>query len=86
MTFWEDILEIQLNGIMNYASSVKCLVSESWLNVKENGAIKRAIVEGSGGVFLMGKEAKDEIQLFLRNAGTTMRPLTAAAGGNSRYF
>ncbi|GJT36008.1 retrovirus-related pol polyprotein from transposon TNT 1-94 [Tanacetum coccineum] len=55
------------------------------LNVKENGAIKRAIVEGSGGVFLVGKEAKDEIQLFLGNAGTTMRPLTAAAGGNSSY-
>nr|AXH80377.1 5-enol-pyruvylshikimate-phosphate synthase [Conyza bonariensis]AXH80378.1 5-enol-pyruvylshikimate-phosphate synthase [Conyza bonariensis]AXH80379.1 5-enol-pyruvylshikimate-phosphate synthase [Conyza bonariensis]AXH80380.1 5-enol-pyruvylshikimate-phosphate synthase [Conyza bonariensis]AXH80381.1 5-enol-pyruvylshikimate-phosphate synthase [Conyza bonariensis] len=58
------------------------------LNVEENGAIKRAIVEGCGGVFPVGKEAKDEIQLFLGNAGTAMRPLTAAvtaAGGNSSY-
>ena len=35
----------------------------------------------------MGVESRDEIQLFLGNAGTAMRPLTAAvtaAGGNSR--
>nr|AXH80371.1 5-enol-pyruvylshikimate-phosphate synthase [Conyza bonariensis]AXH80374.1 5-enol-pyruvylshikimate-phosphate synthase [Conyza bonariensis] len=59
------------------------------LNVEENSAIKRAIVEGCGGVFPVGKEAKDEIQLFLGNAGTAMRPLTAAvtaAGGNSSYI
>lgn len=60
------------------------------LNVEENGAIKRAIVEGCGGVFPVGKEeAKDEIQLFLGNAGTAMRPLTAAvtaAGGKSSYI
>lgn len=59
------------------------------LNVEENGAIKRAVVEGCGGVFPVGKEeAKDEIQLFLGNAGTAMRPLTAAvtaAGGKSSY-
>nr|CCB84814.1 5-enol-pyruvylshikimate-phosphate synthase [Erigeron canadensis] len=58
------------------------------LNVEEDGAIKRAIVEGCGGMFPVGKEAKDDIQLFLGNAGTAMRPLTAAvtaAGGNSSY-
>ncbi|KAL8268371.1 hypothetical protein R6Q59_002169 [Mikania micrantha] len=58
------------------------------LNVEENSQIKRATVEGCGGVFPVGKEAKDEIQLFLGNAGTAMRPLTAAvtaAGGNSSY-
>ncbi|KAI3498501.1 hypothetical protein L1887_34276 [Cichorium endivia] len=59
------------------------------LHVEENGAIKRAIVEGCGGVFPVGREAKDEIQLFLGNAGTAMRPLTAAvtaAGGSSSYI
>ncbi|CAH1416151.1 unnamed protein product [Lactuca virosa] len=59
------------------------------LHVEENGALKRAIVEGCGGVFPVGRESKDEIQLFLGNAGTAMRPLTAAvtaAGGNSSYI
>ncbi|KVH97114.1 3-phosphoshikimate 1-carboxyvinyltransferase [Cynara cardunculus var. scolymus] len=59
------------------------------LHVDENGATKRAIVEGCGGVFPVGREAKDEIELFLGNAGTAMRPLTAAvtaAGGNSSYI
>ncbi|KAI3719228.1 hypothetical protein L6452_20123 [Arctium lappa] len=59
------------------------------LRVEENSATKRAIVEGCGGVFPVGREeAKDEIELFLGNAGTAMRPLTAAvtaAGGNSSY-
>jgi 3-phosphoshikimate 1-carboxyvinyltransferase len=58
------------------------------LRVEEDKAIKRAIVEGCGGLFPVGKESRDEIQLFLGNAGTAMRPLTAAvtvAGGNSSY-
>ncbi|XP_009596625.1 3-phosphoshikimate 1-carboxyvinyltransferase 2 [Nicotiana tomentosiformis] len=58
------------------------------LNVEEDSANQRATVEGSGGLFPVGKESKEEIQLFLGNAGTAMRPLTAAvvvAGGNSRY-
>lgn len=58
------------------------------LRVAEDKAIKRAIVEGCGGLFPVGKESREEIQLFLGNAGTAMRPLTAAvtaAGGNSRY-
>ncbi|KAI4370359.1 hypothetical protein MLD38_018718 [Melastoma candidum] len=58
------------------------------LNVEEDKALKRAIVEGCGGSFPVGKESKDEIQLFLGNAGTAMRPLTAAviaAGGNASY-
>ncbi|CAL5441297.1 unnamed protein product [Camellia sinensis] len=46
------------------------------------------LVEGSGGLFPVGKESWDEVHLFLGNAGTAMRPLTAAvtaAGGNSSY-
>jgi 3-phosphoshikimate 1-carboxyvinyltransferase len=57
------------------------------LRVEEDKAVKRAIVEGCGGLFPVGKESREEIQLFLGNAGTAMRPLTAAvtvAGGNSR--
>lgn len=59
------------------------------LHVEEDREIKRAIVEGCGGKFPVGKESIDEIQLFLGNAGTAMRPLTAAvtaAGGNSSYI
>ncbi|XP_047315645.1 3-phosphoshikimate 1-carboxyvinyltransferase 2-like [Impatiens glandulifera] len=59
------------------------------LNVEEDYVIKQAIVKGCGGLFPVGKvEAKEEVQLFLGNAGTAMRPLTAAvtaAGGNSSY-
>ncbi|XP_047337997.1 3-phosphoshikimate 1-carboxyvinyltransferase 2 [Impatiens glandulifera] len=59
------------------------------LNVEEDYVIKQAIVEGCGGLFPVGKEASnEEIQLFLGNAGTAMRPLAAAvtaAGGNSSY-
>ncbi|KAK4797479.1 hypothetical protein SAY86_029805 [Trapa natans] len=58
------------------------------LKVEDDKSTRRAIVEGSGGVFPVGKESKDEILLFLGNAGTAMRPLTAAlvaAGGNSSY-
>ncbi|KAM7472101.1 hypothetical protein LguiA_010284 [Lonicera macranthoides] len=59
------------------------------LHVEEDNASKRAIVEGCGGIFPVGKESTEEIQLFLGNAGTAMRPLTAAvtaAGGNSSYI
>lgn len=58
------------------------------LNVEEDSVNKTAIVEGCGGQFPVGKDSKEEIKLFLGNAGTAMRPLTAAvtaAGGNSRY-
>lgn len=57
------------------------------LNVEDDNIAKRAIVEGCGGLFPVGKDGK-EIELFLGNAGTAMRPLTAAvavAGGNSSY-
>lgn len=57
------------------------------LHVEVEKTAKRAIVEGCGGLFPVGKDSKDEIKLFLGNAGTAMRPLTAAvtaAGGNSR--
>lgn len=57
------------------------------LSVEEDGANKRAIVGGSGGLFPVAKESRDEVQLFLGNAGTAMRPLAAAvtaAGGNLR--
>ncbi|KAK1273860.1 hypothetical protein QJS04_geneDACA012329 [Acorus gramineus] len=59
------------------------------LHVEEDCAIKRAIVQGCGGQFPVGRGSEKEIQLFLGNAGTAMRPLTAAvtaAGGNSRYI
>ncbi|GFP82251.1 3-phosphoshikimate 1-carboxyvinyltransferase chloroplastic [Phtheirospermum japonicum] len=58
------------------------------LNVEEDKANQRAVVEGGGGQFPASKEATEEIQLFLGNAGTAMRPLTAAvvaAGGNASY-
>ncbi|KAL6499378.1 hypothetical protein OROHE_026041 [Orobanche hederae] len=59
------------------------------LHVEEDKANQRATVGGCGGLFpVSSKEAKGEIQLFLGNAGTAMRPLTAAvvaAGGNSTY-
>ncbi|GAB4861898.1 hypothetical protein Ancab_037153 [Ancistrocladus abbreviatus] len=58
------------------------------LQVEEDRAMKRAIVEGCGGQFPAGKDSQDEVQLFLGNAGTAMRPLTAAiivAGGSSSY-
>ncbi|KAG6431025.1 hypothetical protein SASPL_109100 [Salvia splendens] len=59
-----------------------------WLDVEEDKANQRAVVGGSGGLFPASKEAKEEIQLFLGNAGTAMRPFTAAvvaAGGNASY-
>ncbi|GMH22515.1 hypothetical protein Nepgr_024358 [Nepenthes gracilis] len=58
------------------------------LRVEEDRAIKRATVEGCGGQFPVGKDSQGEVQLFLGNAGTAMRPLTAAvtaAGGSSSY-
>ncbi|KAK6162513.1 hypothetical protein DH2020_002354 [Rehmannia glutinosa] len=58
------------------------------LDVEEDQAKQRAVVGGCGGLFPVSKEANDEIQLFLGNAGTAMRPLTAAvvaAGGNASY-
>ena len=53
------------------------------ISVLEDKAIKRAIVEGCGGLLPVGKESRDEVQLFLGNFGTAMWPLTAACG-NSR--
>ncbi|KAJ9188459.1 hypothetical protein P3X46_003816 [Hevea brasiliensis] len=56
------------------------------LRVEDNSELKQAIVEGCGGHFPVGKESKNDVELFLGNAGTAMRPLTAAvtaAGGNS---
>lgn len=58
------------------------------LKVEEDSANKRAIIEGCGGVFPVGKDSTEEVELFLGNAGTAMRPLTAAvtaAGGHARY-
>ncbi|XP_009418331.2 3-phosphoshikimate 1-carboxyvinyltransferase 2 [Musa acuminata AAA Group] len=59
------------------------------LSVEDDVATKRAIVVGCGGQFPAGKASKEEVQLFLGNAGTAMRPLTAAvtaAGGNASYI
>ncbi|KAJ8749047.1 hypothetical protein K2173_013491 [Erythroxylum novogranatense] len=58
------------------------------LQVERNGELKQAIVEGCGGRFPVGESTKS-VELFLGNAGTAMRPLTAAvtaAGGNSSYI
>ena len=57
------------------------------LKVEEQSENKRVIVEGCGGKFPVGNGSAAEVQLFLGNAGTAMRPLTAAvtaAGGNAR--
>ncbi|XP_026421585.1 3-phosphoshikimate 1-carboxyvinyltransferase 2-like [Papaver somniferum] len=59
------------------------------LGVKEDKENKRATVEGCSGKFPVGDVAKEEVELFLGNAGTAMRPLTAAvavAGGNGCYI
>jgi len=58
------------------------------LSVEADKAAKRAVVAGCGGKFPVEKDAKEEVQLFLGNAGTAMRPLTAAvtaAGGKATY-
>ncbi|CAM6100792.1 unnamed protein product [Calypogeia fissa] len=57
------------------------------VSVEEDWSTNRAIITGCGGAFPAGKEEK-EIELFLGNAGTAMRPLTAAvavAGGKAKY-
>eukprot|EP01018_Ginkgo_biloba_P018239 Gb_25443 [translate_table: standard] len=59
------------------------------LNVQEERESNRAIVEGCAGLFPVGKTGQKEVELFLGNAGTAMRPLTAAvtaAGGKARYI
>lgn len=59
------------------------------LDVKEDRWKNRAIVEGCAGRFPVGKLGLKQVKLFLGNAGTAMRPLTAvvtAAGGASRYI
>ncbi len=57
--------------------------------VEEDRAANQATIVGSGGVFPIAQTAGNtEVELFLGNAGTAMRPLTAAvaaAGGNARY-
>ncbi|XP_015950654.1 3-phosphoshikimate 1-carboxyvinyltransferase 2 [Arachis duranensis] len=58
------------------------------LRVEDDKNAKQAVVEGCGGLFPTGRESKEEVTLFLGNAGTAMRPLTAAvtaAGGNTSY-
>ncbi|XP_050896935.1 uncharacterized protein LOC127103747 [Lathyrus oleraceus] len=45
---------------------------------RDEKTTKQAVVEGSGGLFPTCRESKDEVNLFLGNAGTAMRPLTAA--------
>ncbi|KAG9454542.1 hypothetical protein H6P81_007446 [Aristolochia fimbriata] len=58
------------------------------LAVEDDKELRRVTVHGCGGLFPVGKESTDEVNLFLGNAGTAMRPLTAAvtaAGGKARY-
>ncbi|XP_068634126.1 3-phosphoshikimate 1-carboxyvinyltransferase 2-like [Aristolochia californica] len=59
------------------------------LSVEDDRELRRATVQGCGGLFPVGKKSTDEVKLFLGNAGTAMRPLTAAvtaAGGKARYI
>ena len=53
------------------------------LNVERDSVNNRAVVEGCGGIFPASLDSKSDIELYLGNAGTAMRPLTAA-GGNAR--
>ncbi|KAG7648996.1 putative 3-phosphoshikimate 1-carboxyvinyltransferase [Arabidopsis thaliana] len=58
------------------------------LNVETDSENNRAVVEGCAGVFPASIDSKSDIELYLGNAGTAMRPLTAAvtaAGGNASY-
>ncbi|KAF8113832.1 hypothetical protein N665_0045s0072 [Sinapis alba] len=58
------------------------------LNVERDSENNRAVVEGCGGIFPASLDSKSDIELYLGNAGTAMRPLTAAvtaAGGNASY-
>lgn len=58
--------------------------------IEEDRAANRLVIEGEGGVFPIARDAEksgETVNLFLGNAGTAMRPLTAAvvaAGGNVR--
>eukprot|EP00252_Welwitschia_mirabilis_P004645 TRINITY_DN14948_c0_g1_i1.p1 TRINITY_DN14948_c0_g1~~TRINITY_DN14948_c0_g1_i1.p1 ORF type:complete len:520 (-),score=103.57 TRINITY_DN14948_c0_g1_i1:318-1877(-) len=57
------------------------------LDVREDRESNQAIVKGCASRFPVGK-SDSKIELFLGNAGTAMRPLTAAltaAGGTARY-
>ncbi|XP_074561683.1 3-phosphoshikimate 1-carboxyvinyltransferase 2 [Curcuma longa] len=58
------------------------------LSVEDDAETKRSVVVGCGGQFPVSDASNEEVQLFLGNAGTAMRPLTAAvaaAGGNASY-
>ncbi|XP_010506470.1 PREDICTED: 3-phosphoshikimate 1-carboxyvinyltransferase, chloroplastic isoform X2 [Camelina sativa] len=58
------------------------------LNVETDSDNNRSVVEGCGGIFPASIDSKSDIELYLGNAGTAMRPLTAAvtaAGGNASY-
>ncbi|KAL0896365.1 hypothetical protein Bca101_080326 [Brassica carinata] len=58
------------------------------LNVERDSVNNRAVVEGCGGIFPASLDSESDIELYLGNAGTAMRPLTAAvtaAGGNASY-
>ncbi|XP_024362943.1 3-phosphoshikimate 1-carboxyvinyltransferase 2 [Physcomitrium patens] len=60
-------------------------------DIHEDRAENRCVIKGSGGVFPVARDAEERgqvVKLFLGNAGTAMRPLTAAvtaAGGNASY-
>ncbi|CAH8330351.1 unnamed protein product [Eruca vesicaria subsp. sativa] len=54
------------------------------LNVERDSVNNRAVVEGCGGIFPVSLDSKSDIELYLGNAGTAMRPLTAA-GGKASY-
>ncbi|CAA7044624.1 unnamed protein product [Microthlaspi erraticum] len=58
------------------------------VNVEHDSENNRVTVQGCSGIFPASKDSNGVIELFLGNAGTAMRPLTAAvtaAGGNASY-
>ncbi|CAN7103426.1 unnamed protein product [Brassica rapa subsp. narinosa] len=56
------------------------------LNVERDSVNNRAVVEGCGGIFPASLDSKSDIELYLGNAGTAMRPLTAAGGNASNQY
>ncbi|KAF9619171.1 hypothetical protein IFM89_005725 [Coptis chinensis] len=82
-----DIHMVAVVGILDFVgdAALGLLHLLSGYKLEVDSANNRAVVEGCGGQFPVGKESTKEVQLFLGNAGTAMHPLTAAvfaAGGN----
>ncbi|XP_024522505.1 3-phosphoshikimate 1-carboxyvinyltransferase 2 isoform X1 [Selaginella moellendorffii] len=82
-TFVENLLDS--DDVRYMVAALKTL----GLDVSEDRANNTATVVGCGGKFPVKEQNGEGIELFLGNAGTAMRPLTAAvavAGRNARYI